>query len=100
MRVNARFTSVLVVLALVVSACGLGTGASRESLIDILMVEGDLTSEQALCISDALYATPGLTEDQINNFSVVSEVDADSNDAGAFALYQNAVDTAVKTCVR
>ena len=100
MRVHARFTSVLVAVALVVSACGLGAGASRESLIDILVVEGDLTEQQAQCVSDALYATPGLTEDQINSFSVISEVDADSSDAGEFALYQNAVDTAVKTCIR
>ena len=99
MRVNARFTSVLLALALVASACGLGAGASRESLIDILIVEGDLTAAQAQCVSDALYATPGLTDDEINSFSVISEVDADSNDAGKFALYQNAVDTAVKTCI-
>ncbi len=99
MRVKARFSSVLVVLALVVSACGLGTGASREALIDILIVEAGLTVEQAQCVSDALYATPGLDEGQINNFSVIREVEADSDSAAGFALYQNAVDTAVKRCV-
>ncbi len=100
MRVRFRFAAVLVGLGLVASACGLGAGASRESLIDILIVEGGLTDSEAKCVSDALYATPGLSEDQINSFSVISEVDPDSGDAGAFALYESAVDTAVRTCVR
>ncbi|MFW2383154.1 MAG: hypothetical protein ACN4GZ_15490 [Acidimicrobiales bacterium] len=99
MRVTRRFSALLLALTLGATACGLGTGANREALVDILIVEADLTTEEANCVANALYATPGLTEDDINSFSVIKEMDPGDERAGKFALYETAVDTAVRTCI-
>ena len=97
MRVTARLSALLLALTLGATACG--NGASREALVDILIVEAKLTPAEADCVANALYATPGLTADEINTFSVVEEIEPDDDRAGKFALYQAAVDTAVRTCV-
>lgn len=99
MRVTARLSALLLTLTLGVTACGLGTGASREALVDILIVEAKLSPAEADCVANALYATPGLTAEEINSFSVIDEMEPDDERAGKFALYQAAVDTAVRTCV-
>ena len=100
MRVTGRFSALLFVLALGASACGLGAGANRGALVDILEVEAGLTPDEANCVANALYATPGLTEADINSFSTIGEIDPGDERAGKFALYEAAVDTAVRTCVR
>jgi hypothetical protein len=99
MRVTARFLALLLGLSLVATACGLGAGASREALVDILIEEAKLTDAEAECVANALYATPGLTEDEINSFSVIDEIDPADDRAGKFKLYQAEVDIAVRTCV-
>ncbi len=99
MRVRSKASSLLVGFSLFVTACP-GTGASREALVDILVVEADLSLEEATCVSDALYATVGLSEDEINNFSVVDEISPGADNFDKWQIYQNAVDTAVRTCVR
>ncbi len=99
MRVTARFLALLLGVSVVATACGLGVGASREALIDILMEEAKLSDAEANCVANALYATPGLTEEEINSFSVIDEIEPGDERAGKFTLYQAAVDTAVRTCV-
>jgi hypothetical protein len=99
MRVTARFPALFLALSLGATACGLGAGASRDALVDILIVEAKLTDDEANCVANALYATPGLTEDEINSFSVIDEIDPGDERAGKFTLYQAAVETAVRTCV-
>lgn len=100
MRVTGRFSALILGLSLGATACGLGAGANREALIDILIVEAQLSDEEANCVASALYATPGLTEDQINSFSTIKEMDPGDDRAGDFELYEAAVDTAVRRCVR
>ena len=100
MRVMRRFSPLILVLALGASACGLGTGAIRAALVDILVEEAELSDAEANCVANALYATPGLTEADINSFSTIGQMDPGDDRAGKFALYEAAVDTAVRTCVR
>ena len=100
MRVTGRFSALILALTLAATACGLGAGANREALVDILIVEADLSTDEANCVANALYATPGLTEDDINSFSTINEIDPGDDRVGKYALYEAAVDTAVRTCVR
>ncbi len=93
-----RLLSTVVVVALTATAC-VGSGASRESLVEILEAETELDRTQVQCVADEVYSSPDLTEEEINSFATVSSVDADSPDAEKFEIYNRAVDAAIETCV-
>lgn len=63
---------VLIALAVLVAGCGSGPG-TREEFIDILTRNPNLTTEEATCISDAVFARYGADEEALGKISAAPD---------------------------
>ncbi len=76
----------------------LGDGADRADLIETLRIQADLSLDDAVCVTAALYDDSGLTEEQIHDFSI-GNYPPDHEDYQRYLQYTEAVDTAVNSCL-
>jgi len=64
----------LLAIALIAAACGSGPG-SREELIDVILLDGAFTTEEATCIADAVFERYGEDDDALGKISAADSFD-------------------------
>ncbi len=98
--VSRPLLSLLVAVSFFGTGCStfLGEGTERSDLVRMLDEQTDLDSADVNCIADTIFDDPGLTPDQIRDFTL-GEYDEQNDRYQEYLSYQEVVDSAVKACI-
>lgn len=103
---HRRPLAILVGATVLLGGCGFGAGATREELVNRLVIQADLDGAEAECVAEALYDRSGLDEADISQFTLNPPDEpgpaASAEERDAYTRYQTylgEVDEAVRTCI-
>ncbi|MGI9597762.1 MAG: hypothetical protein ACR2QK_16480 [Acidimicrobiales bacterium] len=95
-RRRSRWLPAVAVLALVAAGCSSGPG-TEEEFIEVLSRDGSLTTEEATCISDAVFAEYGDDSDALGTISAAPDFEYLSSEEGVEG-FSEFFDATVQSC--